>query len=559
MAAAKELEIVTSQSVPGTPGAHEEHLPTEEEADAQAAAIAVPEDTGEGGKLKMIVTLVKRCFGVKDIASMRLSLPASLLEPIPNLEYWHYLDRPDLFAAINDSPDAFERMLAVLRFTLSKDLRHIRGKPIKPYNSVLGEHFRSHWDVPPPSYSSNPAHPPILHVHTTTPAASAPASPVIPPHSATGTSTPTAGRTSRFGGMLSMRNWSTPTVEARGSPVESIPSAQVSKLSLVSARSTSSTAPPASALEPVRIAFLTEQVSHHPPVSAFMAECPAKAITLSGVDQIAAKVTSTMNVRIGPGPLNKGVFINIGEAAEHGAGEQYHITHPSAVVNGLLRGNLWVSMCESTVVKCSGGAGATQLRAVLEYKEEGWLGKAQYAVEGVVFTYSEDEDATVSEWTKVKHVPRERVIAELEGSWRGVLRWRRVNSPAASNSSTSSGVSSSPNGDWHTLIDLGALDAVPMTVRPLEAQLPNESRRLWQPLTQRLLAKEYSDATKAKIAIEQKQRDDAAARKAKGITFVPAYFDADYSSGRPQLTAEGRKALDEELKNQDKDAAQAQA
>lgn len=29
----------------------------------------------------------------------RLSLPASLLEPIPNLEYWHYLDRPDLFAA----------------------------------------------------------------------------------------------------------------------------------------------------------------------------------------------------------------------------------------------------------------------------------------------------------------------------------------------------------------------------------------------------------------------------------------------------------------------------
>ena len=119
MAAPKELEIVTSQSVPGTPAAHDDHLPIEEEADAQAAAIAVPEDTGEGGKLKMIVTLVKRCFGVKDIASMfvlfvarctrasfadricdrRLSLPASLLEPIPNLEYWHYLDRPDLFAA----------------------------------------------------------------------------------------------------------------------------------------------------------------------------------------------------------------------------------------------------------------------------------------------------------------------------------------------------------------------------------------------------------------------------------------------------------------------------
>lgn len=81
--------------------------------------ISIPDsgDTGEGGKLKMIVQLVKKCLGVKDIAAMyvlgplweaealnlyndrRLSLPASLLEPIPNLEFSHYVDRPDMFAA----------------------------------------------------------------------------------------------------------------------------------------------------------------------------------------------------------------------------------------------------------------------------------------------------------------------------------------------------------------------------------------------------------------------------------------------------------------------------
>lgn len=33
------------------------------------AAVAVP-DSGESGKLKMIVQLVKKCLGVKDIASM---------------------------------------------------------------------------------------------------------------------------------------------------------------------------------------------------------------------------------------------------------------------------------------------------------------------------------------------------------------------------------------------------------------------------------------------------------------------------------------------------------
>ncbi|KAG8760999.1 hypothetical protein FRC12_009470 [Ceratobasidium sp. 428] len=66
-----------------------------------AAAHEAPEtvaDTGEG-KLKMIVGLIKKCLGVKDIATMRISLPASVLEPIPNLEYWNYLDRPDVFAA----------------------------------------------------------------------------------------------------------------------------------------------------------------------------------------------------------------------------------------------------------------------------------------------------------------------------------------------------------------------------------------------------------------------------------------------------------------------------
>ncbi|EEB96944.1 hypothetical protein MPER_03832, partial [Moniliophthora perniciosa FA553] len=49
---------------------------------------------------------------------------------------------------INDYDDPFERMLAVIRFAFTKDLKYIRGKVCKPYNSVLGEHFRVHWDVP---------------------------------------------------------------------------------------------------------------------------------------------------------------------------------------------------------------------------------------------------------------------------------------------------------------------------------------------------------------------------------------------------------------------------
>lgn len=40
------------------------------EDDVLAAPVTLPEDTGEGGKLKMVMQLVKKCMGVKDIASM---------------------------------------------------------------------------------------------------------------------------------------------------------------------------------------------------------------------------------------------------------------------------------------------------------------------------------------------------------------------------------------------------------------------------------------------------------------------------------------------------------
>lgn len=38
--------------------------------DAPPVTVADSGDHGEGGKVKMIVSLVKKCLGVKDIASM---------------------------------------------------------------------------------------------------------------------------------------------------------------------------------------------------------------------------------------------------------------------------------------------------------------------------------------------------------------------------------------------------------------------------------------------------------------------------------------------------------
>lgn len=49
---------------------------------------------------------------------------------------------------ISDPESSLDRMVNVVRWWFSKDLKYITGKLIKPYNSILGETFNCHWEVP---------------------------------------------------------------------------------------------------------------------------------------------------------------------------------------------------------------------------------------------------------------------------------------------------------------------------------------------------------------------------------------------------------------------------
>lgn len=104
---------------------------------------------------------------------------------------------------------------------------------------------------------------------------------------------------------------------------------------------------------------------------------------------------------------------------------------------------------------------------------------------------------------QVKLVPKELVVAQFEGCWKKSFRWRRVEN----------GV---PVGDWEMLLDIGSLGVFPKSVRPVDQQGEFESRKLWDGVTNHMLRKEYGDATRAKVAIEQTQRDTAAERKRTG-------------------------------------------
>jgi oxysterol-binding protein-related protein 9/10/11 len=117
----------------------------------------------------------------------------------------------------------------------------------------------------------------------------------------------------------------------------------------------------------IRVVYLTEQVSHHPPISVYYGRCPARHIELMGVDHIAARVSGT-TVRVAPGVHNKGLHVKL--TGGFGEGEMYRITHPTAAINGILRGSFYVTVSESTIITVSGGRPGMKYRAVLEYKEQ---------------------------------------------------------------------------------------------------------------------------------------------------------------------------------------------
>ncbi len=102
-------------------------------------------------------------------------------------------------------------------------------------------------------------------------------------------------------------------------------------------------------------------------MSAYFASCPKNQLEMFGIDQISAKVSGT-TLKVSPGQYNQGIFVNI--TGGFGEGERYHITHPVASVNGILRGSFYVTISESTIITCTGGKSGAKFRAVIEYKEE---------------------------------------------------------------------------------------------------------------------------------------------------------------------------------------------
>lgn len=234
------------------------------------------------------------------------------------------------------------------------------------------------------------------------------------------------------------------------------------------------------------------------------------------MDQIAAKFTGT-TIKVQPGEQNEGIFVNL-----KNRNEEYRCTHPTASICGILRGSLYAAVQDTAQITCK----STSLKTILWYKDEPWIGKPKYAVEGVVFRHNSESSAKVDQ---IKDVPDDLVIARIEGCWKGKIY-----------------ISNPRSRDRHLLLDVTDLTAIPKTVPDLKQQKSNESRLVWHPVTNAILAKQFEQATKKKTDIEDLQRKFAKERAERKELFVPAYFNV-HDDGRPTLTDAGRALLTGQL------------
>lgn len=324
--------------------------------------------------------------------------------------------------------------------------------------------------------------------------------------------TPVATKSSRF---KMSRNKSTATQAPLAPPIsQSTPSTRPASPtnSIKSGKSTIAVDDFVPLEKPLRIAFLCEQTSHHPPVSAYIYSCPEKRIEAYGMDQIAAKFTGT-TIKVQSGEQNAGIFVNLQDRRE-----EYQCSHPTASVCGFLRGSLYASVQDTAVVSCA----KTGLKAIIAYKDEPWIGKPKYALEGIIFRYN---PTSASRTESIRDIPEDAIVARLEGTWKGKIY-----------------ISGGKSSAKHVLIDVTDMPTIKKTVPALSAQKPNESRVVWDPVTQAILSKKFELATRYKTEIEDKQRKLAKDRTENKEDFTPEFFEV-HEDGRPTLTAAGLKTL----------------
>ncbi|XP_061618775.1 oxysterol-binding protein-related protein 8 isoform X5 [Phyllopteryx taeniolatus] len=233
--------------------------------------------------------------------------------------------------------------------------------------------------------------------------------------------------------------------------------------------------------------YIAEQVSHHPPVSAFYVSNRKDGFCLSGSILAKSKFYGNSLSAILDGEARL-TFLN--------RGEDYVMNMPYAHCKGILYGTMTLELGGQITIACE----KTGYSSQLEFKLKPFLG-------------SSDSVNQISGKIKLG----KEVLATLEGHWDSEIF---INDKKTGTVDTF----------WNPTPDLRQSRLTRCTVPP-EEQGEFESERLWQHVTRAINNKDQTEATNEKFILEESQRKSARERKAKCEEWNPTLFEQDPITG----------------------------
>ncbi|KAI0820636.1 Oxysterol-binding protein [Trametes gibbosa] len=246
--------------------------------------------------------------------------------------------------------------------------------------------------------------------------------------------------------------------------------------------------------------YIAEQVSHHPPISAFYYVSPANKVAVIGELRPKSKflgnsVSTTMEGE------NR-VYL-LGRPDD----KEYVISMPNMYARGILWGKMFLELGDS----CTAKNEQTGHFADLQFKTKGYFSGTYNAIQG-----------------RIRR--RNTETGEISGKWSAVMEYK------------------SSKGERRVLFDAtkDGQNVAPKWVAPEEEQETNESRRLWSRLTRAIVGKDMDAATEAKTAVEETQREARRHMDGRGEVHVPRFFQERGGRWEPmiQLPADPQEAIE---------------
>eukprot|EP00079_Xenopus_tropicalis_P034806 XP_017948577.1 PREDICTED: oxysterol-binding protein-related protein 9 isoform X4 [Xenopus tropicalis] len=226
------------------------------------------------------------------------------------------------------------------------------------------------------------------------------------------------------------------------------------------------------------VTFVAEQVSHHPPISAFYAECYNKRIQFNAHIWTKSKF---LGMSIGVHNIGQGC-VSCLDYDEH-----YILTFPNGYGRSILTVP-WVELGGECTINCS----KTGYNATITFHTKPFYGGKKHRVTAEIYSPND-----------------KKPFCSIEGEWNGIMYAKNA------------------NGENTVFIDTKKMPTVKKKVRKLEDQEEYESRRMWKDVTFNLKIKDIDAATEAKHRLEEKQRAEARERKEKEKQWETRLFHED--------------------------------